>query len=385
MCCRSRRASTSLNDRGEVGALLRPAGGVRCTRLPMPIDALFESTIEIGHKPSRALAATCADCIVAESCAERLMHTMPSAPPSASPRKVSSNAPTDGADVSGSTDDDSSSRQNCGGAQLLAVDVLLVAEANREGNDLDVELVACVLRKIRSTVGDDAYGHGFLLESRTAVRDPMLRSNPSLHVSAAASRRDRRSAREHARARRTQQREYRDVGRTAGDAGRDRGRDAAAADESADRSGDDRRDDAEGDARPRSSGPRWSAPAPAALADPAPEHDQRRVPPRSRTHPRTPAPGPGHRATGTARARARCWRRSRRVDEERCAGVLARVEAAQREQVHGERDQPEREPCSTSAVTVASCASKPPRTSTATAGCARTASATDDGTTTSRR
>ena len=37
------------------------------TRLPMPIDALCESMISIGVAPSSALAATCADCIVAES------------------------------------------------------------------------------------------------------------------------------------------------------------------------------------------------------------------------------------------------------------------------------------------------------------------------------
>ena len=70
----------------------------------MPIDAVAESMISIGHSPSSALAATCADCIVAERCAERLTHTMPSAPSSCRRRNVSSNAPTDGAAVSGSTD-----------------------------------------------------------------------------------------------------------------------------------------------------------------------------------------------------------------------------------------------------------------------------------------
>ena len=78
----------------------------------MPIDAVAESTISIGHRPSSALAATCADCIVAERCADRFTHTIPSAPSSCSARNVSSNAPTDGAEVSGSTGDDPSWRQN---------------------------------------------------------------------------------------------------------------------------------------------------------------------------------------------------------------------------------------------------------------------------------
>ena len=46
-----------------------------------------------------------------------------------------------------------------GGAQLLAVDVLLVTEADREGDDLDPELVAGFLREVRSAVGDDANDH----------------------------------------------------------------------------------------------------------------------------------------------------------------------------------------------------------------------------------
>jgi hypothetical protein len=76
--------------------------------MPMPIDAVPESMISIGHRPSSALAATCADCIVAERCAERLTQTMPSAPSSCRRRNASSNAPTDGAAVSGSAGADSS-------------------------------------------------------------------------------------------------------------------------------------------------------------------------------------------------------------------------------------------------------------------------------------
>src|SRR5438105_885963 len=78
----------------------------------MPIDALNESMISMGVVPSSALAATCADCIVADSRADRLMQTIALAPSSLRRRNVSSNAPTDGAAVSGSTGEAASSRQN---------------------------------------------------------------------------------------------------------------------------------------------------------------------------------------------------------------------------------------------------------------------------------
>ena len=50
--------------------------------------------------------------MVAESFDERLMHTMPSAPSAASPRNADSNAPAEGAAVSGSIGELSSRRQN---------------------------------------------------------------------------------------------------------------------------------------------------------------------------------------------------------------------------------------------------------------------------------
>ena len=91
----------------------------------MPIDALCESMISIGHSPSSALAATCADCIVADSVRRQVdADDAVGAVVVRARRNVSSNAPTDGAAVSGSTDDASSLRQNVVGAQLLAVDVL---------------------------------------------------------------------------------------------------------------------------------------------------------------------------------------------------------------------------------------------------------------------
>ena len=75
-----------------------------------------------------------------------------------------------------------------------------------------------------------------------------------------------------------------------------------------------------------------------------------------------------------------------RVDEERRARVLLRVEPAQREQVHGERHEPDARTLGARRRSPRHRArSKPPRTSTATAGCASTASATDDGTTASSR
>jgi hypothetical protein len=66
---------------------------------PLVIDRL--SMTRTGT-PSKALAAVWADCMVADSWLEMLMHTMASAPPSAALRKACSNAPGEGAAVSGS-------------------------------------------------------------------------------------------------------------------------------------------------------------------------------------------------------------------------------------------------------------------------------------------
>ena len=126
----------------------------------MPIDAVAESMISIGQSPSSALAATCADCIVAERCADRLTQTMPSAPSSC--RRAE--RLFERADRRGGGLGEHSRRLELApelvGGELLAVDVLAVAEADRERNDLDAELCAHLGRKVTGTVGHDANGHG---------------------------------------------------------------------------------------------------------------------------------------------------------------------------------------------------------------------------------
>ncbi len=87
------------------------------------------------------------------------MQTIASAPSSLSRRNVSSNAPTEGADVSGSTDDGVELAPERVDAQLLAVDVLPITEADRERHDLDAELCADRLREVARTVGHDANWH----------------------------------------------------------------------------------------------------------------------------------------------------------------------------------------------------------------------------------
>ena len=62
-----------------------------------------ESTTRTSRPPSAALAAFCADCIVADRSDDRLMHTTASAPASCWRRKAASNFPGAGAAVSGST------------------------------------------------------------------------------------------------------------------------------------------------------------------------------------------------------------------------------------------------------------------------------------------
>ena len=120
--------------------------------------------ISIGHSPSSALAATCADCIVAERCADRLTQTMPSAPSSCRRRNVSSNAPTDGAAVSGSTATRSSSRQNSSLRQLLAVDVLVDRRSGSSAGRPRSRAASHDLgRKVTGTVGHDANGHGVIV------------------------------------------------------------------------------------------------------------------------------------------------------------------------------------------------------------------------------
>ena len=81
-------------------------------RLPRPIETMSESTTTTGQSAWTACAATCADCMVAESLDDRLMQMMPVAPSAIRRRNAASKAPADGADVSGSTSESARRRQN---------------------------------------------------------------------------------------------------------------------------------------------------------------------------------------------------------------------------------------------------------------------------------
>src|SRR5436190_19325165 len=76
------------------------------------MDAVCESITCTAQSRPTAAAATCADCIVPDRCDDRLMHTMPVAPRSIRWRKRASNAPGDGAAVSGRPSKCSTRSQN---------------------------------------------------------------------------------------------------------------------------------------------------------------------------------------------------------------------------------------------------------------------------------
>ena len=88
------------------------------------------------------------------------MHTIPVAPRAARSRKRASNAPGDGAAVSGSVSERSSRSQNSSARQLDLVDELLVTEPDGERHDLDAERLDEWCREIAGAVGDHAYAHG---------------------------------------------------------------------------------------------------------------------------------------------------------------------------------------------------------------------------------
>src|SRR4051794_39951987 len=81
-------------------------------RLPRPIVSVLLSTTRTGTVSATDLAASSAAANVAERAEERLMQTTPSAPSVAAWRKASSNAPGEGAAVSGRTADDAQRDQN---------------------------------------------------------------------------------------------------------------------------------------------------------------------------------------------------------------------------------------------------------------------------------
>ena len=136
--------------RVDVRALLGHPARAEMHWRPSPIDTLSESTTATGRSPSSAFAATCADCMVPESRDERLMHTMPSAPSAASARKRSSNAPGDGAAVSGSTGEVATLRQNSSFESSTRSTNSSSPNRIVSGHDLDAERVGAGLRAGRT-------------------------------------------------------------------------------------------------------------------------------------------------------------------------------------------------------------------------------------------
>ena len=146
---RSRRSTTSCDDRLErvaVGGAPRrgEAQVAQAHRRALRVDDLHRAC-----RSTAAAAATWADCIVADRCDERLMHTMPVAPRAgevaeASPRTRRPTAPPS----RGGASECSRRCQNSSVLELLAVDELLVAEADGERHDLDAERVDERLRQI---------------------------------------------------------------------------------------------------------------------------------------------------------------------------------------------------------------------------------------------
>ena len=307
----------------------------------MPIDALFESTIETGHNPSSALAATCADCIVADSFADRLMQTIPSAPSSAKRRNVSSNAPTDGAAVSGSTVDASSLRQNSSVLSSLRSTYSSSPKRIVSGTTSIAELVAASRRQVRSAVGDDANGHGSSSGAgRCMIRFP--ERDPSLHVcrpgAPPASWKRARQARGVPRFRgHGGPRRYDDDARGPADdhcGGRGRGRVAA------DRAREQSRRRCRARSTPTAARRRRRERTARARRRCGGRAARARRPPRGCTRPRRRARGPARRARGTARAaRTMLAPFSNTFTRNGVRVSWQRVEAAQREEVDRETDQ----------------------------------------------
>ena len=129
-----------------------------------------------GQSSATAAAATCADCIVAERCDERLMHTMPVGAAAPAARGTAPRTrPADGAAVSGSAVGVLEPLPELVGAELHAVDELLVAEADGERDDLDAERVDERLRQIAAAVGDHPDAHACAPDRRSrSVVDALI-------------------------------------------------------------------------------------------------------------------------------------------------------------------------------------------------------------------
>ena len=129
--------------------------------MPRPIDALWESITCTGPSPATAAAATWADCMVPERCDDRLMQTIPVAPRLIRSRNFASKAPGEGAAVSGKVGRLLDPAPELVDGEVDLVDELLVAEADREGHDLDPHHVDERRRQVATAVGDDPNTHEF--------------------------------------------------------------------------------------------------------------------------------------------------------------------------------------------------------------------------------
>ena len=134
------------------------AAAITCDPSPRVIER--ESTTRTSSVPSNAFAAVRADCSVAESSDDRLMHTTASAPASAAvAERVLERARRRRGGL-GQLLGLGQPSVELGDAEVDPVGELLGAEADRERHDGDVELVGLVLGQIAGAVGDDADGHG---------------------------------------------------------------------------------------------------------------------------------------------------------------------------------------------------------------------------------
>ena len=119
-----------------------------------------ESTTRTSSVPSNALAAVRADWMRGGQLGRQVdAHDGVGARVGRVPERLS-NAPGDGAAVSGSCSDSVEPAVELADAEVDPVGELLVAEPDRQRHDGDVELVGLVLGQVAGAVGDDADGHG---------------------------------------------------------------------------------------------------------------------------------------------------------------------------------------------------------------------------------
>ena len=134
------------------------SAAARATR-PWPMVTLNESTMATGVPSPRERAAWAAASFVADSLADNVMHTTPSAPSAISELKASLKAPGEGAAVLGSSAEAAHRAQQLLHAELLAIDELGGAETYVERDKNDTRGIGHLLRKVGRAVSHYAYCH----------------------------------------------------------------------------------------------------------------------------------------------------------------------------------------------------------------------------------